>query len=40
MLRREVFLAAGGFDPALKELGYAEELCLRLGRRGLSETEK
>lgn len=35
MLRREVFLAAGGFDPALKELGYAEELCLRLGRRGL-----
>ena len=35
MIRRDRFLGAGGFDPALGELGYAEELCLRLGRRGL-----
>ena len=35
MIRRDRFLAAGGFDPALGRLGYAEELCLRLGRRGL-----
>ena len=36
MLRRDAFLSSGSFDPALRELGYAEELCLRLGRRGLS----
>ena len=35
MIRRDRFLAAGGFDPSLGRLGYAEELCLRLGRRGL-----
>ncbi len=35
MLRRDRFLAAGGFDPSLSDLGYAEELCLRLRRRGL-----
>ena len=35
MIRRDRFLAAGGFDPAMGRLGYAEELCLRLGRRGL-----
>ncbi len=35
MIRRDRFLAAGGFDPAMDHVGYAEELCLRLGRRGL-----
>ena len=35
MIRRDRFLAAGGFDPTLSRLGYAEELCLRLRRRGL-----
>ncbi len=35
MVRRDRFLAAGGFDLSLGALGYAEELCLRLGRRGL-----
>lgn len=35
MIRRDRFLAVGGFDPALGRLGYAEELCLRLRRRGL-----
>ena len=35
MIRRDRFLAAGGFDPAMGRLGYAEELCLRLRRRGL-----
>ena len=35
MIRRDRFLSAGGFDPALGQIGYAEELCLRLGRRGL-----
>lgn len=35
MIRRDRFLAAGGFDPSLTRLGYVEELCLRLRRRGL-----
>lgn len=35
MIRRDRFWAAGGFDPSLSHLGYAEELCLRLRRRGL-----
>ena len=35
MIRRDRFLAAGGFDPSLGHLGYAEELGLRLRRRGL-----
>lgn len=35
MVRRDRFRGAGGFDPGLGQLGYAEELCLRLGRRGL-----
>ena len=35
MVRRDRFLSAGGFDPTLSRLGYGEELCLRLGRRGL-----
>ena len=35
MIRRDRFLSAGGFDPALSRLGYAEELCLRFRRRGL-----
>ncbi len=35
MVRRDRFLAAGGFDPSLGCLGFAEELCLRLDRRGL-----
>lgn len=35
MIRRDRFLAAGGFDPSLSHLGYVEELCLRLRRRGL-----
>ena len=34
-IRRDRFLAAGGFDPSLGHLGYAEELCLRLRRRDL-----
>ena len=34
-VRRDRFLAAGCFDPSLSALGYAEELCLRLRRRGL-----
>ena len=34
MIRRDRFLAAGGFDKAISHLGYAEELCLRLRRRG------
>ena len=34
-IRRDRFLSAGGFDPSLGHLGYAEELCLRLHRRGL-----
>lgn len=36
MIRRDRFLSAGGFDASLGRLGYAEELCLRLSRRGLS----
>ena len=35
MIRRDRFLATGGFDPSLGRLGYAEELGLRLSRRGL-----
>ena len=35
MIRRDRFLSAGGFDPSLSRLGYAEELCLRLRRRSL-----
>ena len=35
MVRRDRFRAVSGFDPSLGQLGYAEELCLRLGRRGL-----
>lgn len=35
MIRRDRFLSAGGLDPTLSRLGYAEELCLRLRRRGL-----
>ncbi len=34
-IRRDRFLSVGGFDPSLGRLGYAEELCLRLRRRGL-----
>ena len=34
-IRRDRFLAAGGFDPDMDHVGYVEELCLRLGRRGL-----
>ena len=34
-VRRDRFLSAGGFDPSLDALGYAESLCLRLRRRGL-----
>ncbi len=32
MVRRELFLAAGGFDPALPIEGNDVDLCLRLGR--------
>ena len=35
MIRRDRFLSGGGFDESLGYLGYAEELCLRLRRRGL-----
>jgi hypothetical protein len=35
MIRRDRFLSVGGFDPSFGHLGYAEELCLRLRRRGL-----
>lgn len=35
MIRGDRFRAAGGFDPSLARLGYVEDLCLRLGRRGL-----
>ena len=35
MIRRDRFLPAGGFDPMMGSLGFAEELCLRLGKRGL-----
>ncbi len=35
MIRRDRFLAAGGFDPAFESLGYAEELCLRLRQKGI-----
>ena len=34
-IRRDRFLSAGGFDPSLGTLGYAEELGLRLRHRGL-----
>ena len=32
MLRRQVFLSAGGFDEDLTEGGHMEALCLKLGR--------
>ena len=32
MLRRQVFLSAGGFDEELTEGGHMEALCLKLGR--------
>lgn len=35
MIRRDRFQSAGGFDRSLDRLGYAEELGLRLRRRGL-----
>lgn len=35
MIRRDRFLTAGGFDRSMGSLGYVEELCLRLRRRGL-----
>ena len=35
MVRRDRFLAVGGFDPTLSRLGYVEELCLRFRRRSL-----
>lgn len=35
MIRRDRFLPVGGFDLTMGSLGFAEELCLRLGKRGL-----
>ena len=36
MVRRETLLALGGFDDTLEEVGFMDEFCLRLVRRGLT----